>query len=64
MTKAELQLIEVLILERVRKLYAIEVKFNSLFKASHGTVGLAFSNKKSFAKVRKSRMSEKTQEAP
>ena len=36
LTKAEVQLMEVLILEHVRKLYAIEESFNLLFK--HGTV--------------------------
>ena len=36
LTKAEVQLMEVLILEHVRKLYAIEESFNLLFK--HHTV--------------------------
>ena len=36
LTKAEIQLMEVLILEHVRKLFAIEENFNSLFK--HHTV--------------------------
>ena len=36
LTKAEVQLMEVLILEHVRKLYVIEENFNSLFK--HHTV--------------------------
>ena len=56
LTKAEVQLMEALILEYVRKLYAIEENFNSL--------SMAFSNKKSFRKVRKSKTLEKTQEAP
>ena len=65
LSKAEIQLMEDLILEHVRKLYAIEKKklwFTVL--ASHGTGRLAFLNKKSFRKLEKSGTLEKTQEAP